>query len=188
MTDVLEFAEQIADESWQLHRCPKCGEEKPRDAFYGDAAKPRGRASWCIACMKPYQRARREAGLNKRYDPAPDGYQPCQSCGEVKHATEYTASRDLPATPPYLAGRKRICKSCHSRRHRVKRYGEEAVLDFESGTECQNPACDNERAEMDHDHATGEYRWSLCRVCNLALPGGITPERLRGLADLLDDA
>ena len=62
MTSNLSTSTQIAP-SKQKHRCPRCGGEKPLDAFYRNrsAKYPPGRDSYCVPCRKAYHAARRDA-------------------------------------------------------------------------------------------------------------------------------
>ena len=156
MDGVLELAEQVADA-----RCSKCGELKPRTEFYADRRKASGRKSWCKACHYADGHARRlasGASYKGKHAPAPDGFQPCQRCGEVKHATEYHAARRNSAKPPYLAGRQRVCRQCVGERQRREKYGEDAAQAFAAHDgPCE--ACGREgELVIDHNHETGEYR------------------------------
>ena len=51
------------------HRCPRCGEVKPINAFYGDKSKSIGRRFICRECdlakSRAYYQANREAKLAK---------------------------------------------------------------------------------------------------------------------------
>jgi uncharacterized protein (DUF983 family) len=51
------------------HRCPRCGLDKPFNAFYRDASKTIGRRYICKACdlakSRAYYQANREAKLAK---------------------------------------------------------------------------------------------------------------------------
>jgi hypothetical protein len=49
-----------------VKRCPKCGEEKPLDAFHR-WSKRDGRQVWCKACRKEYDKAYFHANKHRRW-------------------------------------------------------------------------------------------------------------------------
>jgi hypothetical protein len=62
-----------------MKRCPRCGQEKPLEAF----ARRRGtlRQSYCQACVRDYQRGRPRILLAKRLVREAKNGQPCADCG-----------------------------------------------------------------------------------------------------------
>lgn len=107
----------------------------------------------------------------------------CSRCGETKPVEEFNrASRR-----DHLDGLQNYCRSCHResmREHyastsrwslREKKYGVSRE-DVNLQLELQEFTCaicpkeiDENTANIDHDHVTGEFRGLLCRECNLLL-------------------
>ena len=189
MDDVLELAEQVADESWATIPCSHCGESKLREEYYPNGGRGGARKRHCRECASAKMAAR------PTWEPATDGYQPCSKCGEVKHATEFSIHRYSRPENGLLAGRERRCKSCCRNQHRVRRYGVspqrfEEMLAEQGGVcgICETDDWGPHGPNLDHDHETGEPRGILCWGCNTMLgAAGDNPATLRRAAAYIEE-
>lgn len=97
----------------------------------------------------------------------------CKRCGEAKAVTEfYTINRVMRA--PY-------CKPCDNIERAVRR---RLGKKYRPPTDFRCEICGDEKAkpQLDHNHATGQFRGFLCSNCNMGLG------KFQDRADLLEAA
>jgi hypothetical protein len=88
----------------------------------------------------------------------------CKDCQEFKLETEFSKGQ------PY-------CKGCRSSYRRLRYADKRSPVGM-----CENPHCESDATDWDHDHVTEVHRGWLCGPCNKAL--GLMeddPHRLAGL-------
>ena len=123
----------------------------------------------------------------------------CSKCKETKPYEQF------PRRAEGRNGYRGVCKKCRNKQNKrlykpgqrrdmhlratygitLEQFNE--LLDRQYGL-CANPACRNDATVVDHNHHTGEIRGLLCSGCNTAAGlAGDHPEKLRGLADYLED-
>ena len=81
--------------------CPRCGRNKVNAEFSSGSCGKYGLSSWCIACMRAYQKAY-QAKRAKTHIRT----KTCSECGEIKPMTEFAKSHRT------RDGRRYICNAC----------------------------------------------------------------------------
>lgn len=146
----------------QTKRCPKCGRDLPRDAFYPKLEAKDGLQSYCKECAKP--KVKKDA--EKPEQPAAET-RTCSKCGQ-----------DLPLDEFYLKNGKphTMCKSCvkkynveQARKRRNARYAETAEAAQKAGVK----VCKSCGRELPLDafggHAkTWDGKATVCKECMVA--------------------
>ena len=149
----LRYAEKLArtPAPSETKVCRKCGEEKPRLAFYAHRSTRDGRANYCSDCAKADQRERNS-----------------QRREQIK--ADNAKRRADPA--------KRARYNRQMRRNWLKNYGLtpegfDALLEAQGGVcaICGLPGREwaERNLHVDHDHTTHAVRGLLCGRCNVAI-------------------
>lgn len=148
------YAEKLAREvdHKATKMCRKCGQERPLLEFYAHRCTADGRANYCRACAKDYQREWR-----------------------AKHPERVRRHNETKSADPV----KRTRSALAARVWRLKLYGltpesYDALLAAQGGV-CA--ICGRAGSEwdvgrslhVDHDHATNVVRGLLCHTCNVGL-------------------
>lgn len=155
-------------------RCTRCGIEKSLDEFHYH--KRDGYIARCRSCVYDSSKAWREANpervrllrraenRRKRFRDRDAGITTYSSDLERRYKlrTRYGLTPDMYAEMFQAQGG--VCKVCGSTSGRRK------------------------NLDVDHCHTTGRVRGLLCNQCNIVLHKNFTPERLRLLAQYLDNA
>ena len=125
-----------------MHRCVRCGLQKPDSEFYKRQDTKSGLHSYCIPCFK-------EAKGDHEYNP--DAIQRCAQCGELKKGTEYHRNRRR------KNGIQDRCKTCvneNMREYAAKNASEDTVIpDSKVCPKCliDKPASEYTRAKQNKD-------------------------------------
>ncbi|MFI5639248.1 endonuclease VII domain-containing protein [Streptomyces goshikiensis] len=173
-----------------MRRCPRCGVEKPHEAFAANRAARDGLQCYCRPCAAEYHQERQLAkGKNVRpLVAAPPGNKHCRRCGEIKPHSEWDRNR---TASDGLSTRCKACRAIEGRGSHLKRsYGiteaeRDAIIAAQGGV-CflclRAPA-----VHVDHCHKTGRVRGVLCLNCNVGV--GLfkeDPDRMRRAAEYLE--
>lgn len=114
--------------------------------------------------------------ITLRHDDAPEGMRTCTRCRVVQPLLSFVRNRQVKGGIGYY------CRPCLIARCKVSKYG----ISAPTKTSCE--VCGStKKLCIDHDHATGKVRGTLCDACNKVL--GLMnddPARLRAAATYLE--
>jgi Recombination endonuclease VII len=150
--------------------CVRCEVVKPRDQFASYKGKLNNKRL-CVDCRK-----------SSRKGVPPLTHKKCPECGIVKARSEYNVkNNNYQTSRPYYEGVKRRyqslrerCKPCESawtaRATKLRTYGitsDQLDAMLARGCEvCGSMELGKNGLHVDHDHATGVVRGTLCAACN----------------------
>lgn len=133
-----------------------CGEVKPLADFHRDKSDRMGRARRCKPCACTKARDWVQANPEKAREARTAWAQRNRDTVNKSHREAYSRdpSRDIDAKRKYRYGVSR------------QQYDQMIVAQGGRCAVCGDPT---ERLHVDHDHATGDVRGLLCRMCNQGL-------------------
>jgi hypothetical protein len=142
-------------------RCKHCGEAKPLDEFYADAAARDGRRPECKACTAARRRRWYEANREREIARV----KAWQQANAERHNENQRRRRERPEV-------KAKEREGHLRRKfNLTQEEYEQLLNGQSGgcAVCAREPKPGKSLHVDHDHETGEVHGLLCFSCNAAL-------------------
>lgn len=127
-----------------LHKCTRCGEEKPWSKFQLYKGKPNGQCRECKTLgMK--EKRKRDGIPVKRLSYIEDGKKLCMECGEMKSLDEFSPSKRG------LGGVSAYCKKCQANKYRNKEKAVRATRTYRERHKARHLA--NHRVRM-HEYRT----------------------------------
>lgn len=145
-------------------KCAECKQVKNIQVFSRCSKTKDGLQHTCDECAhirnKERQEKNKQFWLNKSpYETNGNKTKTCQKCKQELELANFSlngTSKD---------GLQKCCKECQLKKARIKKYGIENPKSYT----CDICGCTPKTIQIDHCHATGKTRGSLCQHCNYAL-------------------